>query len=69
MAAHPFLRRVDRTPLIGQLTIHLLFLEKYLVLHLPYRELPVDEPGAPDTRSPLRFFDVARWASEGVAVL
>jgi len=55
MAAHPFLRRVDRTPLIGQLTIHLLFLEKYLVLHLPYRELPVDEPGAPDTRSPLRF--------------
>jgi len=31
------------------------FLEKYLVLHLPYRELPVDEPGAPDTRSPLRF--------------
>ncbi|MFZ1062690.1 MAG: ABC transporter ATP-binding protein [Acidimicrobiales bacterium] len=25
------------------------------MLHLPYRELPVDEPGAPDTRSPLRY--------------
>jgi ABC-type multidrug transport system fused ATPase/permease subunit len=25
------------------------------VLHLPYRELPVSDPGTPDTRSPLRF--------------
>jgi ABC-type multidrug transport system fused ATPase/permease subunit len=25
------------------------------MLHLPYRELPVDEPGTPDTRSPLLF--------------
>ncbi len=25
------------------------------MLHLPYRELPVDDPGAPDTRSPLRY--------------
>jgi ABC-type multidrug transport system fused ATPase/permease subunit len=25
------------------------------VLHLPYRELPVDDPGAPDTGSPLRY--------------
>ncbi len=25
------------------------------MLHLPYRELPVDEPGTPDTRSPLRY--------------
>jgi ABC-type multidrug transport system fused ATPase/permease subunit len=25
------------------------------VLHLPYRELPVGDPGAPETRSPLRY--------------
>ncbi len=25
------------------------------MLHLPYRELPVDDPGTPDTRSPLRY--------------
>ena len=25
------------------------------MLHLPYRELPVEEPGTPDTRSPLRY--------------
>jgi len=25
------------------------------VLHLPYRELPVDDPGRPDTRSPFRY--------------
>ena len=25
------------------------------MLHLPYRELPVSDPGTPDTRSPLRF--------------
>ncbi|MGC2176113.1 MAG: ABC transporter transmembrane domain-containing protein, partial [Acidimicrobiales bacterium] len=25
------------------------------MLHLPYRELPVDDPGAPDTGSPLRY--------------
>jgi ABC-type multidrug transport system fused ATPase/permease subunit len=25
------------------------------VLHLPYRELPVDEPGTPDERSPMRY--------------
>jgi len=25
------------------------------VLHLPYRELPVDDPGAPDTGSPFRY--------------
>lgn len=25
------------------------------MLHLPYRELPVKDPGAPDTRSPLRY--------------
>jgi ABC-type multidrug transport system fused ATPase/permease subunit len=25
------------------------------VLHLPYRELPIDDPGTPDTGSPLRY--------------
>ncbi len=54
MATHPFLGRVDRTPLIGQLTIRLTT-RKTSVLHFPYRELPVADPGAPDTRSPLRY--------------
>ncbi len=54
MATQPFLGRVDRTPLTGQLTIRHMT-RKTFVLHLPYRELPGADPGVPDTRSPLRF--------------
>jgi hypothetical protein len=61
-------RKVDRTPLIGRLTIHRApkgqrhanhvtprIFGRLNLLHLPFHELPVEDPGTSDQRSPLRF--------------
>ncbi len=60
MDGRPTSSEVDRTPLTGRLTIPLSYLirpttESPEMPHLPYRELPVAEPGTPDARSAWRF--------------
>jgi ABC-type multidrug transport system fused ATPase/permease subunit len=39
------------------------------VLHLPYQQLPVEEPGTPDTRSPLRYLMWLAGLQKGLLAL
>jgi ABC-type multidrug transport system fused ATPase/permease subunit len=44
-------------------------LKDWAVLHLPYRELPVEEPGTPDQRSPMRYLVWLAGKQKGLLTL